>query len=99
MKSNFFKIVLPAFALMLAITASLAFTPADSSEDLLKITVAEYSHPDTQDCTFKNEVECQSTGSDICTTIVKNNADDNVTVDLYLVSSNCITTLYKYIPE
>ncbi|NMH89699.1 DUF6520 family protein [Flavivirga algicola] len=29
MKSNFFKIVLPAFALMLAITASLAFTPAE----------------------------------------------------------------------
>ncbi|GAA3587430.1 DUF6520 family protein [Flavivirga amylovorans] len=29
MKSNFFKIVLPAFALMLAITASLAFTTND----------------------------------------------------------------------
>ncbi len=27
MKSNFFKIFLPAFALMLAITASIAFTP------------------------------------------------------------------------
>ncbi len=36
MKSNFFKIVLPAFALMLAITASLAFTPAEdiTNEDV-----------------------------------------------------------------
>ncbi|GAA3586857.1 DUF6520 family protein [Flavivirga amylovorans] len=36
MKSNFFKIVLPAFALMLAITASLAFTPANDADVTLE---------------------------------------------------------------
>ncbi len=35
MKSNFFKIVLPAFALMIAITASLAFTSNSSDADVI----------------------------------------------------------------
>ncbi|MDO5968529.1 DUF6520 family protein [Flavivirga aquimarina] len=100
MKSNFFKIVLPAFALMLAITASLAFTSADSAEDTdTKIVIAEYIHPDTQDCTTIDEVCCQLTGTDLCTAIVKNNAGNDVTVDLFLKTSVCNLILYEYIPE
>ncbi|MDO5971215.1 DUF6520 family protein [Flavivirga aquimarina] len=98
MKTKFFKIVLPAFALMLAITASLAFTSADSAEDLLKITVAEYERTDIV-CTVTNEVECQLTGNELCTIVVQNDAGENVVVNLYLVTTNCTVILYEYIPE
>ncbi|MDO5968531.1 DUF6520 family protein [Flavivirga aquimarina] len=107
MKSNFFKIVLPAFALMLAITASLAFTSADSAETATEIIVAEYIHPDTGFCTFIYEVSCQLQFIDIeqaiCTVIVQDNEGVDVLVDLHLLTNfptiNCTIPLYEYIPE
>ncbi|WP_330444582.1 DUF6520 family protein [Flavivirga abyssicola] len=62
MKSNFFKIVLPAFALMLAITASLAFTSAnnDVAEDTtIEITTAFYKNGLGNPCVLVNPVSCQ----------------------------------------
>ncbi len=54
MKSNFLKIVLPAFALMLAITASLAFTSAEEDITTENVYYADGSIaillPATIDC-------------------------------------------------
>ncbi|MDD7888254.1 DUF6520 family protein [Flavivirga sp. 57AJ16] len=50
MKTNFFKIVLPAFALMLAITASLAFTPAENSAEDPNETIVDYISNVTTNC-------------------------------------------------
>ncbi|MDO5970016.1 DUF6520 family protein [Flavivirga aquimarina] len=101
MKSNFFKIVLPAFALMLAITASLAFTPADSAEDLLEIDIAEYINPENvnNDCLPITEVSCQITGTVLCTFEIEKDNEELVDVDLFLRSSDCGIPLYVYVPE
>lgn len=68
MKSKIFKIVLPAFALVFAITASLAFTPAENSmvEDT-PITSAYFQNPDEFNCTHVNQVDCDTVGTEICT--------------------------------
>ena len=57
MKTNFLKIVLPAFALMLAITASLAFT---SVEDDAIVTKAWYQNPDENTCILVEPVRCDT---------------------------------------
>ncbi|WP_330444580.1 DUF6520 family protein [Flavivirga abyssicola] len=61
MKSNFFKIVLPAFALMLAITASLAFTSAnnDVAEEEDAVTIAYYKDGIGNPCVEESPVSCQ----------------------------------------
>ncbi len=67
MKSNFLKTVLPAFALILAITASLAFT---SSEDAALLGYTQVDFP-TQQCNPVGDVEdiCQETATAVDCTI------------------------------
>ena len=68
MKSNFFKIVFPAFALMLAITASLAFTPAEvNMEDDFAQYQVEYLDANSVCQTVTQTKDCQLTGSIACT--------------------------------
>ncbi|MDO5978209.1 DUF6520 family protein [Flavivirga spongiicola] len=96
MKSKIFKIVLPAFALMLAITASLAFTSVEN--DAAEQTPLEgwYLNNDTPPVCTKvittppgSDVNCQTSGADVCTlfipgqglkTIYADNQCDNLRV-------------------
>ena len=77
MKSKIFKIVLPAFALMLAISASLAFTSVENSmeEDAIE-TSGWYQNvvPPTQasHCTFVPIINCDTVDQNagLCSVIV-----------------------------
>ncbi|WP_162880174.1 DUF6520 family protein [Mariniflexile rhizosphaerae] len=70
MKSKIFKIVLPAFALLFAISVSLAFTPAGNSMvEETPVTAAFYQNPDENNCT-QVVVDCDTCGCEICTAVI-----------------------------
>ena len=102
MKTNFFKIVLPAFALMLAITASLAFTPVEEDHvpGLCDVTEAFYQNPDANVCQEVLNIECDiaDQGLGFCTIQV-----GPFTKRLYLktgiTTGPCNVPLYKCAQE
>ncbi len=72
MKTKSFKIVLPAFTLMLAITASLAFTPANNTADDIVVTSGYYQNPNQINCKLVSPIDCDCTSSfnPVCTVIL-----------------------------
>ncbi len=73
MKTTFFKIVLPAFALILAITASLAFAPnGNNMADDIVVTSGWFQNPDELSCTVASPINCDCTSSynPVCTIVV-----------------------------
>ncbi|MDO5968380.1 DUF6520 family protein [Flavivirga aquimarina] len=70
MKTKIFKIAFPALALILAITASLAFTSAENSmADDIVVTQGWYQNPNEISCTLVSPINCDCTSSynPICT--------------------------------
>ncbi|NMH89703.1 DUF6520 family protein [Flavivirga algicola] len=73
MKTKIFKIVLPALALTLAVTASLAFTPnGNNMADAIVVTSGWYQNPDELSCAVASPINCDCTSSynPVCTIIV-----------------------------
>ena len=70
MNTKILKIVLPAFALMLAITASLAFTSAGNTmADDIVVTSGWYQNPDQLSCVTASPINCDCTSifNPLCT--------------------------------
>ena len=107
MKTNFFKIVLPAFALMLAITASLAFTPAENDMEeeefgaLITVAYRQLVNPPTipSHCSIKTNVSCQFENYEnapICT--VQTGPQTGQQLFGQVTPGICNVILYKYNP-
>ncbi|AXP80866.1 hypothetical protein CJ739_1780 [Mariniflexile rhizosphaerae] len=97
MKSKIFKIVLPAFALVFAITASLAFTPAENgkAEDA-PVNKGWYQNPDANNCVQIMPIQCQTDiAPQICTTIVFGVERQLFYTATGDITTPCNITLYK----
>ncbi|WP_303319149.1 DUF6520 family protein [Flavivirga abyssicola] len=99
MKSKIFKIVLPAFALMLAITASLAFTPANDHvvEDGILVSTAYFRNGIQNPCLQLFPVSCQLefVEDQICAVNI-NGLDRALFFTKIQALPSCVTLLYKY---
>ncbi|WP_303318436.1 DUF6520 family protein [Flavivirga abyssicola] len=99
MKSKIFKTVFPAFALMLAIMASLALTSANNDvaekeEDATKITIALYKNGIGQPCVEVQDVCCQEEVAEELCTINVNGIDRQLFKARTHTSCNIL--LYKW---
>ncbi|WP_303319223.1 DUF6520 family protein [Flavivirga abyssicola] len=101
MKSKIFKTVFPAFALILAISASLAFSPVnnDMAEDATKITTAYYKNGIGIPCPLVTPVLCQLEFVENQACTIQVSGTDR---QLFLIQTqnSCVTLLYKcQLPE
>ncbi|WP_303319224.1 DUF6520 family protein [Flavivirga abyssicola] len=97
MKSKIFKTVFPAFAFMLAITASLAFTSANNDvveEEHTKITKAYVKAGIGQPCQLVTPVCCQVEFAEVLCTINISGIDRQLFKTR--TQTSCNGLLYEY---
>ncbi|AUP81044.1 DUF6520 family protein [Flavivirga eckloniae] len=86
MKSNFLKTTLPVLVLILAITVSFAFSPAEKSMDQEPVS---WLHVEGTCYKIPYAPDCQLEGEEICSAISPNGSMN------FYADSNCTVLLYR----